>query len=297
MIPKIILTSAGAALLAKVPGGYAVPVTRWQIGKGALPAGSSLDRTALVEPVEYIPIYEISNQGSEALILGQFTNRETLAAFSFEELGLLAQDPEEGEILLCYGNAFGDGEVIQAASEQLREFIFGAQLQFSGEANMTGEISRGLMFIPMAEKGMPEGVASLDKRGKVPKEQLPELSFVKGDISIQIPTSGWALEGAEKEDFPYAIEIPCQDVLESHSADIKVERASMADAHNCGLCPTMETGNGFVKFWSRTVPENEILCHMTLFGEGDISGGGASSSSAVLGAAKIGELLLGNGGI
>ena len=32
VIPKVQLTSKGAALLAKVPAGEAVPVTRWQIG-------------------------------------------------------------------------------------------------------------------------------------------------------------------------------------------------------------------------------------------------------------------------
>ena len=37
MIPKVELTSKGAALLAKVPEGQTAQVTRWQIGTGALP--------------------------------------------------------------------------------------------------------------------------------------------------------------------------------------------------------------------------------------------------------------------
>ena len=184
MIPSVKLTSAGAALLAKTPEGYAVPVTRWQIGKGALPAGSSLDRTALVDPVEFLPIYEVGNQGTESLILGQFTNQEIWDAFPFEELGLFAQDPEVGEILMCYGNAFGGGEVIQAASEQLREFVFGTQMEFSGEANMAGEIQQGLVFIPLAEKGQPDGVTPLGPDGLVPEQYLPELN--KLDAVIQV---------------------------------------------------------------------------------------------------------------
>ena len=184
LIPNIVLTSAGAALLAKVPAGYAVPVTRWQIGKGALTAGSSLDRTALAEPVAYLDITSVENQGTEALILGQFTNQEIWEAFSFEELGLFAQDPEAGEILMCYGNAFGDGELIQAATEQLREFVFGTQLQFSGDANVTGEIAQGLVFIPLAEKGVPEGVAPLGEDGLVPEQYLPELN--KLDAVVQV---------------------------------------------------------------------------------------------------------------
>lgn len=188
MIPSVKLTSAGAALLAKTPAGYAVPVTRWQIGRGALPSGGSLDRTVLAEPVLYLPLYEVQNQGNQALILGQFTNQEIWEAFPLEELGLFAQDPEEGEILMCYGNAFGAGEVIQAASEQLREFVFGTQMEFSGDANMVGEIQQGLMFIPMAEKGAPDGVTPLGPDGLVPERYLPELN--KLDAVVQVTYNG-----------------------------------------------------------------------------------------------------------
>ena len=184
MIPSVKLTSAGAAMLAKTPEGYAVPVTRWQIGKGALPSGSSLDRPALVELVEDLPIYKVDNQGTKALILGQFTNQETLEAFPFEELGLFAQDPEEGEILMCYGNAFGGGEVIQAASEQLREFTFGTQLEFSGEANILGVIDDGLVFIPLSEKGAPGGVAPLDENTKIPLQYLPDLNQLEAVVQV-----------------------------------------------------------------------------------------------------------------
>lgn len=174
MIPNVKLTSAGAALLAKTPAGSQAPVTRWQIGKGALTAGSSLDRTALVDPVEYLELYDVQNQGTEALILGQFTNQGMESGFPFEEVGLLAQDPDAGEILMCYGNAFGAGEEIQPEAVQLREFIFGTQLKFSGEANMSGTIEQGLVFIPLSQRGQQNGVASLDSSGKVPEEQLPD---------------------------------------------------------------------------------------------------------------------------
>ena len=106
MIPSVTLTSAGAALLAKTPAGESVPVTRWQIGTGALEPGTSLDRTALVSPLKYIDVYSVTNKENQATVLGQFTN-QSMDAFDFEELALLAQDPDSGEIVMCYGNAFG----------------------------------------------------------------------------------------------------------------------------------------------------------------------------------------------
>lgn len=110
MIPSVKLTAAGAALLAKVPAGSGAPVTRWQIGTGVLPAGTDLTaRTALAEPLKDLPIARVTNSGSQSLVLGQFVNTG-MDAFVWEELGLLAQDPDEGEILMGYGCAFGAGE-------------------------------------------------------------------------------------------------------------------------------------------------------------------------------------------
>ena len=189
MIPEMKLTSAGAALLAKVPEGQTAQVTRWQIGTGALPPGSSLDRTALVEPLKYLSLSSVERRGNTASVLGQFVNTG-MSAFVWEELGLWASDPEEGEVLMCYGNALGAGEAIQAGSENLREFIFGTELIFSGAAQVTGKVDTALVFIPQAEKGQPEGVASLGPDGKVPEGQLPEMDISK------------ALAGAELKDQP-----------------------------------------------------------------------------------------------
>ena len=172
MIPKVELTSKGAALLAKTPAGDAVPVSRWQFGTGALTTGESLDRAALVMPIDELPISSVENRGNQATVLGQFTNVGR-PAFHWEELGLFATDPDEGEILMCYGNAYGAGEAIQAGSEQLREFVFGTVLLFSGAAYVTAVVDQSLVFIPREEKAQPGGVATLDDNGKVPKNQLP----------------------------------------------------------------------------------------------------------------------------
>ena len=90
-------------------------------------------------PLKYIGVYSVTNKENQATVLGQFTN-QGMDAFDFEELALLAQDPDIGEILMCYGNAFGQGEAIQAGTAQLREFIFGAQLTFYGQANVTAQV-------------------------------------------------------------------------------------------------------------------------------------------------------------
>ena len=89
---------------------------------------------------------------------------------------------------MCYGNAFGAGEEIQPEAVQLREFIFGTQLKFSGDANMSGTIEQGLVFIPLSQKGQPDGVTPLGPDGLVPEQYLPELN--KLDAVIQVTYNG-----------------------------------------------------------------------------------------------------------
>lgn len=172
-IPKCFLTKKGAALLAKTLDGSPIPATRWQMGTGTLPAEENLeDLTQLVRPLKYIPIASVTNSGQQALVLGQFVN-EGMDAFVWEELGLWAQDPEEGEILYAVGNARGNGDTIEGWTEKVREFVFGMELVFSGTANVTAEISRTLIFATLKDL---EGKADLVD-GKVPETQLPPVDL------------------------------------------------------------------------------------------------------------------------
>ena len=101
-------------------------------------------------------------------------------------------------------------------------------------------------------------------------------AYVKPMWQVTIPTTGWVAAAPAEDDFPYYLEMEYDGVLESHNAEVTVDRGSLATALACGLCPTGETMAGKLKFWARSVPTQAILCHMTLFGEGGISGGDTS---------------------
>ena len=181
-IPNCILTKKGQALLAKTPSGEAVPVTRWQLGTGVLaPELAVEDMTALVGPFQYVPISSCTNNGNKATILGQFVNTG-LSEFVWEELGLWATDPDEGEILYAVGEARGNGETIEAGTVKLREFVFGMELSFDNAANVTTVIDTSLIFATKEELDSKadqedlEGKADLDpETGKVVSSQLPAL--------------------------------------------------------------------------------------------------------------------------
>lgn len=150
-LDKIIVTSAGHALLAKTPQGVGAHVTRWQFGTGALPPQTALESvTALLEPLKFLPIASVANDGAQATVMGQFVNTD-MDAFVWEELGLWASDPDEGEILFAYGNARGAGDLIEAGDVKLREFTFGVQVCFSSAAEVTFESQKSLIFATLKD--------------------------------------------------------------------------------------------------------------------------------------------------
>lgn len=211
-IPNCIVTNKGLALLAKTPAGEPVPVTRWQIGTGVLQEGQSeKDLTALISPLKYIPIASCQNTGNHCIVTGQFTN-QGMTQFNFEELGLLATDPDEGEILYAVGEARGEGEVISSASEKLDEFIFAMDLVFDGTANVQVNITQSLIY---ATKEDLAGKADLDENGKVPSSQLDlsgKADLVDGKVpSTQLPAMGaWrrVFEVEQWDDEDGALHIP-----------------------------------------------------------------------------------------
>lgn len=214
-IPTCVLTHKGAALQAKTPAGAQIPVTRWQMGTGILPAGEKLeDMTQLIQPLMYLPISSVTNSGRQALVLGQFVNKD-MDAFDWEELGLWAQDPEEGEILYAVGNARGDGEQIEAGTDKLREFIFGMELVFSGTANVTAEISRTLVFATLkdldaaisahnedsdAHTAIHEAVEAAKAAADDAKQGLDDLKREVEDVAALASSSGGSSDVGELED-------------------------------------------------------------------------------------------------
>lgn len=101
-------------------------------------------------------------------------------------------------------------------------------------------------------------------------------AYVKPMWQVTIPTTGWVASAPEEAEFPYCVEIDYNGVLETHNAEVTVDRESIHSAWDIGLSPTMETMHNKLKFWARKIPNVAILCHMTLFGAGGISGGDTS---------------------
>ena len=103
------VTAAGERLIAKALTGQEIVFTRLCIGDGYMPeAGSPEDMTAMVSPRVDVPITKCAlNQEGGAVIGGRWTNSGLQTGFWYRELGVFAQDPDDGEVLYSYGNSGG----------------------------------------------------------------------------------------------------------------------------------------------------------------------------------------------
>lgn len=180
----LLMTNKGRNLQAKVQAGAALHYTRIGIGSGQLGGSSIADLTALKTPVISLNLDGLKVlTGGKASITGTLSNQDVTAGFYYRELGIFATDPDEGEILYCYGNSGNNAEYIPAGggADVVQKRI--EVIVITGNAaNVTAEIADGV-FIPATEKAQAGGVATLGGGGKVPVAQLPMGSLSQSGIA------------------------------------------------------------------------------------------------------------------
>ncbi len=112
------LTEKGLALQGKALLGEAIVFTKLKVGAGVLPTGTTIDElNDLVDPIATLNITQYQRvSATSVLVGGYFSNNDIGTAFHYREIGLFADDPDEGEILYGYGAAVGNPDYIPATS-------------------------------------------------------------------------------------------------------------------------------------------------------------------------------------
>ncbi|MFW5433693.1 phage tail protein [Paenibacillus apiarius] len=114
----IILTNKGRNLQAKAQTGVELKYTRVGVGDGQLAGQSIPTLTKLISEKKSLPLTKLKLQGQgqgKAVVGTVLSNQEVSTGFYFRELGIYAQDPDEGEILYGYGNSGANAEYIPPA--------------------------------------------------------------------------------------------------------------------------------------------------------------------------------------
>lgn len=189
------LTPAGEQLLAKIVAAYAaLRITRVAVGDG-IPATS--DPVGLTHFVQDIPVSGVTYAGSNATILAQVISGDK--QLTITELGVYAQDPDDGEVLLAYMGIDPPETVLPNAGG-----IYHAK-EFS-VALLIGRVSGVL--------------ANIGSSTFVTRDQLDTLAAQIADkasksyiLAFQLPASGWIGSAA-----PYVQTVTLSAITESTNA-------------------------------------------------------------------------------
>lgn len=147
---KPLMTSKGIALMAKAGLGAELKFTKLIIGDGqTTKTGTSI--TEVLSPKLELPITEGRIQQANTFTLGGvFSNAELDEPFWRRELGIIAEDPDEGEILYAYANAGDTADYIPTVTEQRIESMMYVAAAIGNAENVTVEVVPGL-YAPNAD--------------------------------------------------------------------------------------------------------------------------------------------------
>lgn len=185
--PKMTLTNAGQALQTKVLAGATLTFTRIALGDGQLNGQPIAPLTALISQkasVEVDSVRVVNTTTAQAA--GFFSNKDISAGFWWRETGVFAQDPDVGEILYGYTNAGDAGDYIPTVADTRIEKYIYCSIAVASATTVDITIPSSDTYIPMSQKGVAGGVATLDSGGKVPEDQLPDL--VAQNVSYANPS-------------------------------------------------------------------------------------------------------------
>lgn len=114
-----VITEAGLALEAKLVAGTSLTITKAVSGSGTVPVANLPQQTAVTSPQQTLTLRPATYQsGGTAAVPVYLVNDSLTTGYTATQVGLYAQDPDDGEILYFIAQAnSGTGTVVPSNSE------------------------------------------------------------------------------------------------------------------------------------------------------------------------------------
>lgn len=201
---SMVLTAAGAELLAKGVAGKTMQFTAIAVGDGTF-SDSPVDATALQSEVKRLPIQHMTRRKNTVSLRATLEAGTVKSGFIWTELGVFATDPDtQGDVLYMYGYAGEESDAVPAANEPtIIEKIINVTAIVASAENVTAIIDTSLVYLTQADleahnadpEANPAAIqahndnpkaheelflqkADLGEDGKIPDEQLPDMDYV-----------------------------------------------------------------------------------------------------------------------
>lgn len=142
-------TNVGKNLQLKGQTGVKINFTRIALGDGSLNGASILELRDLINQKMTLNITKLKVETNRAIVGGVLSNQNLSTGFYNREIGVFAMDPDEGEILYCYGNAGENAEYIPAGGgSDILERTLDVSTIVGNASNVAATINESLVFMP-----------------------------------------------------------------------------------------------------------------------------------------------------
>ena len=194
-----VITDAGREAVARaMQAGEKVDITHFAVGDGGgVPVTPNESQTQLVNECWRGLMATYKQEGTSLIIDTYIPSDEE--SFTAREMGIFTSDG----VLFAVANTPEMRKVLPSEGA-VGNFTLGMVLDVTNIDMTYIEIHTNpeLDFVKNSEKGVADGVASLDSSGKVPENQLPELDFIPNDEKGQ-PNGVMPLNSDGKADAKY----------------------------------------------------------------------------------------------
>ena len=323
---KYAYTSAGAAMLSESISGGALTITRAVSGTGTIDTDLSEETAVSGDTYELklLGIDTVEYKGEKARKVSIWTGGADEPYFMHQigVFGRLNDDPEDTLLFLMQDDR---GIEIPAIGTADHEFQIAVLLAVSTKANISVTVDPQVQAIMRMveetvqtqieahntdtaahEKVITEvtsnALKKLEESGEImSEERVKELikegggggsgGGYYGRYDLALSASGWQ-EAQDAEGKPY------QYIYDAELADSKstlvpigaVLADSFHTANDAGILPGCETFDGYVRFYSSSVPEDDVQLTVILFGKG-----GGNSDLTIATREQLGHVKVGDG--
>ena len=298
------VTTNGRALLAELMAKEKpLEMTSVAFGSGTIDESADLaDQHELITPVAVGTVVDRKHTGDKLYLTAQYDNsaeqNQDVEMFYLAEFIVYAKHPETGENVDLLYATLGDYKQpvpSYSAAEPPSVWKFPMVMVVSDKLQVTYSGAPGLATYDDLQTTAQELYIRL-------KNELSGES--KGTTIIKditIPAAGWNWiwdeEGAEElyvDEYCYYVDVPVEEVTEEQFPTVALHKSALETAKAAGLCPSVQTRAGALRFWAADYPDKDMSATIALVSPG--SGGGSGStyvlpmaSATQLGGVKIGD--------
>ncbi len=295
------VTVKGRDLITSLIAGETIELTRIVVGSGKMPEGvEPIDMEALVNPIaeatSTVPVVE-NNVLSMVVEYRNDMNGGLKEGFWLNEFGIFAKTGNSEEILLYYATLGDSPQPVNAYQDNrydIRRYPVTIALLIDADVQIT--YTPGAFITASEAQEIIESLVS------------EAVSEIVGDVGaaiikeITIPADGWMWNESEDagmggmDEYRMYKDVAVTEATEEMFPNVALHKDALETAKQAGLCPTIQTLAGSIRFWAKNQPYADMDATLALLsssGNGQTGGGGTYvlpvATETTLGGVKIGE--------